>query len=70
MRDAVDAAGGDSAALAVLAPCSLKSLDRVRQLVDAGVTDVLVQARAPDSYASALDAYSEIVTAFAGAGSR
>jgi hypothetical protein len=75
MRAAVDRAGGDGAALAVLAPLPLTrlpdrsldlgaSMDRLPALVSAGVTDVLVHVRVPDSFAGALDAYSELVVAF------
>jgi hypothetical protein len=72
MRAAVDEAGGDGAALAVLVPLPLgkhpdgsldpsATGDRLRALVDVGVTDVLVHVRKPDSFASAQDAYSDLV---------
>ena len=70
---AVDAAGGDGAALAVLAPLPLaaagpvarrRATRTVCRLVDAGVTDVLVHVRPPDSYAGAQEVYSELVAAF------
>jgi probable F420-dependent oxidoreductase len=75
MRAAVDQAGGDGAALAVLAPLPLarrpdRSLDlgastaRLSPLVDAGVTDVLVHVPVPRSFAGALDVFSELVAAF------
>jgi probable F420-dependent oxidoreductase len=75
MRKAVDTAGGDGAALAVLGTLPLQrrqnrsldlgaTMDRVPPLVEAGVTDFLAHVRAPDSYAAAQDAYSEIVAAF------
>jgi probable F420-dependent oxidoreductase len=75
MRAEVDHAGGDGAALMVLAPLALPrqprgSLDRgaisdrLPPLVDAGVTDVLVHVRVPDSFAGAQDVYSELVEAF------
>ncbi len=70
MRAAVDAAGGDGAALSVLGTLPLTKAEQAPTLVEAGVTDFLVHIKAPDSYGAALDAYSEIVTAFAGAGSR
>jgi probable F420-dependent oxidoreductase len=70
MRAAVDEAGGDGAALAVLGTLPLRKVDNAPALVDAGVTDFLVHIRAPDSYVAALDAYAGIVTAFAGAGLR
>lgn len=70
MREAVDAAGGDGAALAVLGTVPLTKVDNAPALVEAGVTDFLVHIKAPDSHAAALDAYAGIVTAFAGAGLR
>jgi probable F420-dependent oxidoreductase len=74
MRAEVDDAGGDSAALAVLAPLPLArqadgsfdasaTMDRLGPLVEAGVTDVLAHVRIPDA-AAAEDAYSELVAAF------
>jgi len=36
----------------------------VPAFVDAGVTDLLVHVRVPDSYDGALDLYSELVAAF------
>jgi alkanesulfonate monooxygenase SsuD/methylene tetrahydromethanopterin reductase-like flavin-dependent oxidoreductase (luciferase family) len=75
MRQAVDAAGGRSASLAVLAPLVLRrrpdgsldldaSTDGLPSLIDAGVTDVLVHVPVPESYAGAFAAYSELVTCF------
>jgi probable F420-dependent oxidoreductase len=75
MRAEVDRAGGDGAALMVLAPLPVRrqengsldlaaTKDRLPALVEAGVTDVLAQLRTPASYAGALDAYSELVAAF------
>jgi probable F420-dependent oxidoreductase len=75
MRAAVDAAGGDGAALAVLGTLPLQlredrsldlgvTMDRVPPLVEAGVTDFLAHVRGPDSYAGAHEVYSELVTAF------
>jgi hypothetical protein len=57
-------AGGDGAALAVLAPLLLlrqpngsldlgATMERLSALVEAGVTDVLAHVRVPDSYAGA-----------------
>jgi probable F420-dependent oxidoreductase len=81
MRAAVDAAGGDGAALAVLGTLALsrsddraidmgKLSDRLAQVDEVGVDDVLVHVRAPDSYPAARDTYGEIVTAFARATGR
>jgi probable F420-dependent oxidoreductase len=75
MREAVDRLGGRGADLAVLAPLPMvhgsdRSLDvaatmaGVPALVDAGVTDLLVHARVPRSFAGAQDAYSHLVAAF------
>jgi probable F420-dependent oxidoreductase len=75
MRAAVDAAGGNGAALPVLGTLALRArpdrspdlgamADRLPPLVAAGVTDVLVHVRVPGAYAAAHDVYSEIVTAF------
>jgi probable F420-dependent oxidoreductase len=75
MRTEVDVAGGDGAALAVLAPLPLlrqrnrsldlgATMDRLPPLVEAGVTDFLVHVPVPESYAGAQDVYSELVTAF------
>jgi hypothetical protein len=77
MREAVEHAGGDGTALAVLAPLPLPrradggidlpaSMDRLPALADAGVTDVLVHLRPPESFDGALAAYSELVDAFRG----
>ena len=63
MRAAVDEAGGDGAALAVLAPLPLArqpnrsidvaaTMDRLGPLVDAGVTDVLAHVPVPASAAA------------------
>jgi probable F420-dependent oxidoreductase len=62
MRAAVDDAGGDGAALAVLAP--LPAMDRVAPLIEAGVTDFLAHVRGLDSYASAHAKYAELATTF------
>jgi len=81
MRAEVDRAGGDGAALGVLAPLPVHRLpdrsldlratmDRLPALVDAGVTDVLVHARVPESFAGAQDAYAELVGAFKEAAGR
>jgi probable F420-dependent oxidoreductase len=81
MRAAVDAAGGDGAAVAVLGTLALprsddraidigKLSDRLAQVDAVGVDDVLVHVRALDSYAAARDAYGEIVTALAKATGR
>ncbi|MDZ4825740.1 MAG: TIGR03619 family F420-dependent LLM class oxidoreductase [Actinomycetota bacterium] len=64
MRELVEAAGGDATALMVLAPLSAKKLDELPRFVAAGVTDFLVHIRPPASYASALEAYSELVSTF------
>ncbi len=75
MRAAVDQAGGDGAALAVLAPLPIPrrpdqsldlaaAMDGAARLADAGVTDFLAHVPVPDSYAGALDAYSELAAAF------
>jgi len=75
MRTAVDEAGGDGAALAVLAPVPMQrqpdrpvdldaTMTRVAPLVEAGVTDLLAHVRVPDSYGGARDVYSELVAAF------
>jgi probable F420-dependent oxidoreductase len=75
MRSEVDRAGGEGAALAVLATLPLRwrqnqsvdlraTMDRVPRLVEAGVTDFLAHVRTPDSYAGAQHVYSEIVPAF------
>jgi probable F420-dependent oxidoreductase len=75
-RAAVDEAGGDGAALAVLGTLALprrddRSIDvdamreNLAQLSAVGVGDVLVHVRAPDSYAGAHDVYAEIVGACA-----
>jgi probable F420-dependent oxidoreductase len=62
MRAAVAEAGGDGTSLAVLV--TIRSMERLPALVEAGVTDVLTYARVPDSYAGALDAYSDLVAGF------
>jgi probable F420-dependent oxidoreductase len=78
MRAEVDRAGGDAAALAVLAPLAVRrqpdgspdlgaTMDGLPALVGAGVTDVLVHVRVPDSFAGARDVYSALVDAFAAA---
>jgi probable F420-dependent oxidoreductase len=75
MRAAVDAAGGDGANVKVLAPAPLrrnddKSLDLagsmsgLAPLIEAGVTDFVVQLRAPHSYDEANDLFAGLVTAF------
>jgi probable F420-dependent oxidoreductase len=75
MRAEVDRAGGDGSALAVMAPLPLqlrqnrspdlaRTMDLLPRFVEAGVTDVLVHVRAPDSYARAQEVYSELVAAF------
>jgi alkanesulfonate monooxygenase SsuD/methylene tetrahydromethanopterin reductase-like flavin-dependent oxidoreductase (luciferase family) len=74
MRAAVDEAGGDGGALAVLAPLPLQrqedqsvdvaaTMDRVPTLVEAGVTDLLAHVR-PGSFAEAQDIYSQLATGF------
>jgi hypothetical protein len=80
MRAQVDAAGGDGAALAVLAPMPMqhrhdRSLDleatmgRLAPLVEAGVTDFLAHVRVPESEIEAYDLFSQLVVAFkAGSG--
>jgi probable F420-dependent oxidoreductase len=78
MRAAVDAAGGDGAALAVLGTLPLRMLEdrsldlaatmeRVPSLVEAGVTDFLAHPKVPADYAGALEAYSALATAFSDA---
>ena len=75
MRAAVDAAGGDAAALQVLGTLPLQrrkdrsldlaaSMDALPSLVDAGVTDFLAHLRLPDSSDGAHDVFSELVGAF------
>jgi probable F420-dependent oxidoreductase len=75
MRTAVDEAGGDGAALAVLAPLPMQrqpdrsvdlgaTMSRVAPLVEGGVTDLLAHVRVPDSFGGARDVYSELVAAF------
>lgn len=75
MREAVDDAGGDGGALAVLAPLPLArrpeppldfgaGMGGVPALVDAGVTDALVHLRVPGAYAAAHEIYSALVAAF------
>jgi probable F420-dependent oxidoreductase len=74
MRERVERAGGDPG-FAVLAPLPLRrqadrSLDlaatmaQLPQLVDAGVTDLLVHLAVPESFAAAEDALSTLVAAF------
>jgi len=62
MRAAVDALGGDGTSLSVLAP--MPAMDRVPELVDAGVTDFLVHVRGARSYDAAHDACAELVATF------
>jgi probable F420-dependent oxidoreductase len=75
MRAAVDAAGGDAAALDVLGTLPLRrrkdrsldlaaSMDALPSLVDAGVTDFLAHVRLPDSSDGAHDFFSELSGAF------
>jgi probable F420-dependent oxidoreductase len=75
MRAEVDRAGGDGAALMVLAPLPVRrqedgSVDRAAingrlpALVEAGVTDVLAQLRPPTSHDGALELYTELVAVF------
>ena len=75
MRAAVDGAGGDGAALSVLAPLPLEwgsdrnidlgaTMDRVLPMGAAGVTDFLVHLRVPKSFGGAQDAFAELVVAF------
>jgi probable F420-dependent oxidoreductase len=75
MRQAVDRAGGDGSAFAVLAPLPVRrasdgtpdlaaTMERLPALVEAGVTDVLAGLRPPPAYDEALAAYSELVGAF------
>lgn len=74
MRAAVNQAGGDGAAMAVLAPLPLQrrqdrsldlgaTMDRLGPLVEAGVTDVLAHVTVPASVSEAQDVYSELVAA-------
>jgi probable F420-dependent oxidoreductase len=74
MREAVDAAGGDGATLAVLAPVVVRvgdhkapnvaaTVDAQPALVDAAVTDVLLQMRPPRSYDDAVELYTAFVSA-------
>ncbi len=81
MRAAVDEAGGDGAALAVLGTLALprsevrsidieKLTDQLAQLDAVGVADVLVHVRAPDAYAAAQDTYGELVAAIEEAAGR
>jgi len=81
MRAEVDALGGDAAALSVLAPLPLQrrddgsldleaSMDRVPVLVDAGVTDVLVHVRVPDSEVGTQETFSELAAVFKAASGR
>ena len=75
MRAAVDSAGGDGAALSVLAPLPLAwgsdrtvdlgaTMDRVLPMGAAGVTDFLVHLRVPTSFGGAQDAFAELAAAF------
>jgi probable F420-dependent oxidoreductase len=81
MRAEVDRAGGDGSKIAVLGTLPMRrSHDRsfdvaatrehLTRLAEVGVADVLVQARAPESYAAAQDAYAGIVAAVAEAAGR
>jgi probable F420-dependent oxidoreductase len=74
MRAAVESAGGDGGAMAVLGALSpprrkdrtldvAAAVDHLAQLAQACVTDVLAQGRAPGSLAEAQDAYAELVAA-------
>lgn len=74
LRDAVEDAGGDAASFAVLAPLVPKKradgaldaqavVDRLGALADLGVTDVLVQARPPESVVAAGEMYGGLVAA-------
>ena len=71
MREEVERAGGDGAALNVLAPLPLPrnqpvdlgAMERLPSLVEAGVTDFLAYVQVPNS-SGALDVYSELVAAF------
>ncbi len=76
MRAAVDQAGGDGAAIAVLGTLAVprrddRSIDveetkaQLERLAELGVDDALIHVRAPDSYEAALDAYGEIVAGVA-----
>ena len=71
----MDESGGEGAALALLAPLQLRwrqhpsldleaSMEGVRALVDARVTDVLVQLGVSGSAAGAHEMYSELAAAF------
>ena len=75
MRAEVERAGGDGTALSVLAPLPLRrrpdrsvdlaaSMEELPRLVGAGVTDLLVHLKLPDSVAAAEDTFSALVTAF------
>lgn len=75
MRREVDMVGGESAALAVLAPLPMQrqrdrsldlaaTMEGLPPLIEAGVTDFLAHVRVPDSHAGAHDVYSELVAAF------
>jgi hypothetical protein len=75
MRAAVDAAGGDGAALAVLgtlpvqrqpdrSPDFAATMQLLPPLLDAGVTDFLANVRVPDSSAGAHEVFSELVVSF------
>jgi probable F420-dependent oxidoreductase len=75
MRDAVDEAGGDGAALEVLVPLPLPrpvdgrvdfraAMEALPALLEAGATDVLAHVRTPGSHAGALEVYGELVAAF------
>ena len=74
MRDAVDRAGGDARAMAVLGTFRLPrtsdhtidlgaTTDGLSQLAEVGVGDVLIHLKAPGSYDEALDAYANVVGA-------
>jgi probable F420-dependent oxidoreductase len=74
MRAEVDQAGGDGAALSVLAPLPLRkqnqsldlaaTMDLVPPLVETGVTDFLTRVPVPESYGGARDVYSQFVARF------
>jgi probable F420-dependent oxidoreductase len=78
MRAAVDEAGGDGAALAVLGTVPLRrgedqspdlaaTMEGLAPLLGAGVTDVFVNVWEPESVARAHDTYGELVAAFTAA---
>jgi probable F420-dependent oxidoreductase len=59
MREMVDAAGGNGASLSVLAPAG--KMERLPEIVAAGVTDVLAFVKVPPDYDGARAAYVELV---------